>query len=145
MEITYHEHTGEQAQAEWPKVEPLAIRLLGQSAYSSRVKFHHQIHLLTAQVDEQIIGFKVGYLDRPGRFTSWLGGVDNAWRNQGIASELTRRQHIYVSSIQCPKIWTITASDNHPMLQLNLKHGFNVIGSYTNTKGRCKLILECIL
>ncbi|MFJ8517534.1 GNAT family N-acetyltransferase [Lysinibacillus xylanilyticus] len=48
---------------------------------------------LLAVENEDIIGFKIGYTHPDGIFYSWLGGVREKKRGQGIASQLMRRQH----------------------------------------------------
>ena len=41
----------------------------------------------------QLVGFKFGYATAPRRYYSWLGGVDEGYRRQGIALQLLENQH----------------------------------------------------
>ena len=143
MSLSYHSFYEDDARAIWPEVEPLAIAIFGADDFSERVNFHGGIFLVIARDEEgRVVGFKIGYRERPKRFVSWLGGVDATHRGRGIGDELMRRQHAHVASTGCPKIWTITSDAYPAMLRLNLRHGFRIIGSYTNSSGKTKLILE---
>ncbi|SFU99050.1 GNAT family N-acetyltransferase [Alicyclobacillus macrosporangiidus] len=95
-----------------------------------------------AVVTDKVVGYKIGYEDRTGRFYSWLGGVDPEFRRQGIASELMRRQHEWCRGHGYRVIRTHTKNKWRDMLILNIRHGFDVIGTYTDEKGQPKIILE---
>jgi predicted GNAT superfamily acetyltransferase len=98
--------------------------------------------ILFAVADGRVVGYKVGYEDRTDRFYSWLGGVHPAYRNRGIASELMRRQHAWCEQQGYSIIRTHTKNKWRNMLVLNIRHGFDIIGTYTDGKGEPKIILE---
>lgn len=54
---------------------------------------------LLAVENEDIIGFKIGYTHPDGIFYSWLGGVHEKKRGQGIASQLMRWQHEHLQAL----------------------------------------------
>ncbi len=145
MSPTYRTLLEHEARSVWSEVEPLAEALFGEDHYAERVAFQNGLCLVVAYADGRVVGFKVGYLDRPRRFTSWLGGVDPDWRGQGIGAQLMRLQHEHIGAIGCSRIWTITSDAYQPMIRLNLAHGFRIIGTYTNRSGVPKLILEKVL
>jgi len=89
-----------------------------------------------------VVGYKIGYEDRTNRFYSWLGGVDPELRGRGIASELMRRQHEWCRNHGYQTIRTHTKNKWRDMLILNIRHGFDIIGTYTDEKGEPKIILE---
>ncbi len=101
-------------------------------------------HILTnlAVSDSQIVGFKIGYRDSPYDFYSWLGGVDPEFRRRGIADELMVRQHRFAEKQGYKTVVTKTKNQFKAMLIVNLRHGFDIIGSYTDHKGEPKLILK---
>jgi predicted GNAT superfamily acetyltransferase len=98
--------------------------------------------ILLAVVDGRVVGYKVGYEERTNRFYSWLGGVHPEYRNRGIASELMRRQHAWCEQQGYSVIRTHTKNKWRNMLILNIRHGFDIIGTYTDGKGEPKIILE---
>ncbi|WP_258110091.1 GNAT family N-acetyltransferase [Alicyclobacillus sp. SP_1] len=98
--------------------------------------------ILVALDKDQVVGYKIGYQDRKTRFYSWLGGVYPEYRGQGIASELMLRQHEWCKSQGYTAIRTQTKNKWRDMLILNLRHGFDVVGTYTDEKGEPKIILE---
>jgi predicted GNAT superfamily acetyltransferase len=98
--------------------------------------------ILVATDNEQVVGYKIGYQDRKSRFYSWLGGVHPEHRRQGIASELMLRQHEWCKKQGYVVIRTQTKNQWRNMLILNLRHGFDVVGTYTDERGEPKIILE---
>lgn len=102
----------------------------------------HRFLVLVAIHDQVVIGYKVGYEDRTHRFYSWVGGVDPEYRKQGIASELMRRQHVWCTLNGYSLIRTQTKNKWRNMLILNLRHGFDIVGTFTDEKGEPKIILE---
>jgi predicted GNAT superfamily acetyltransferase len=95
-----------------------------------------------AKENERVVGFKLGYERKGKHFYSWLGGVDEAYRGQGIANELMKRQHEWCRENGFRTIRTHTKNKWKHMLILNLKHRFDVIGTYTDNRGEPKIILE---
>ncbi|MCL6625712.1 GNAT family N-acetyltransferase [Alicyclobacillus shizuokensis] len=98
--------------------------------------------ILLAVNQGEVVGYKVGYEDRTQRFYSWLGGVYPEYRGRGIASELMRRQHEWCRERGYRVIRTQTKNKWRDMLILNLRHGFDIVGTYTDEKGEPKIILE---
>jgi len=98
--------------------------------------------ILVAVDDGRVVGYKIGYQDRKSRFYSWLGGVYPECRGQGIASELMRRQHEWCKEQAYEVIRTQTKNKWRNMLILNLRHGMDIVGTYTDERGEPKIILE---
>lgn len=84
--------------------------------------------VLVVASDGQFVGFKLGYVKEPGVFYSWLGGVAVEARRRGLASGLMLAQHREVETQGIGVIETRCRAGNTPMLILNLRHGFNVVG-----------------
>ncbi|WP_219839071.1 GNAT family N-acetyltransferase [Paenibacillus sp. R14(2021)] len=101
-----------------------------------------QYLILVAIDNGRVIGYKIGYQDRKSRFYSWLGAVYPEYRSQGIASELMIRQHEWCKSQGYKVVRTQTKNKWRKMLILNIRHDFNIIGTYTDDKGETKIILE---
>lgn len=87
-----------------------------------------QKHLsLVAKVGSKAVACKIGY-DRfnDGSFYSWLGGVDPAFRKQGIAKALANNQEAWAreEGYQCIKFKTLNR--HKAMLIFALGHGFEI-------------------
>lgn len=95
-----------------------------------------------AMDDAKVIGYKIGYEQKDDSFYSWLGGVDETYRNYGIASKLMEKQHQFLREHGYKIVQTKTKNKWRNMLILNIKNGFDVIGTYTDEKGEPKIILE---
>ncbi|GAB2591414.1 GNAT family N-acetyltransferase [Spirosoma areae] len=87
------------------------------------------LQTLLATANGQVIGCKLGYERKSGHFYSWLGGVHPGARGQGIASELMRRQYDWCRQRGYHTIRTQTYNQWRDMLILNLRHGFDIIGT----------------
>ena len=81
----------------------------------------------------RLVGFKIGYAAAPQRYYSWLGGIAEGHRRQGIALGLMRDQHDWARTQAYHHIETGVLHNNSAMLSLNLKAGFRVTGTYTRT------------
>lgn len=101
-----------------------------------------KLHLAVAYVDGKAAGFKLGYEKDKWEFYSWLGGVLPEFRNLGIASALMRVQHEWCKASGYKRVSTKTQNRFREMFLLNLKSGFNVIGTHTSHEGGLKILLE---
>jgi predicted GNAT superfamily acetyltransferase len=107
-------------------------------------RFGEAKHLLInlAFDGEKLVGFKVGYQIDPTKFYSWLGGVDENYRKCGIAQELMKRQHDWCVEKSYKVVQTKTKNSFKPMLILNIKNGFDIVGVYHNSRNELKIVLE---
>ena len=110
--------------------------------FSERVKNREDLLLTVATAGDRVIGYKMGYRDESDRFYSWLGTVHADYRRQGVASKLMEWQHAWCKEHGYQTIRTKTKNKWRSMLLLNIKSGFDVIGTYTDDKGEPKIILE---
>ncbi len=100
------------------------------------------IYTLLAHLDGQVVGYKLGYMQRSYYFESWRGGVVESARRRGIATELQRRQHVWCKEQGFRILTTTTDGNNAPMLILNLQHGYAVVGSFLDRGKHLKVILQ---
>lgn len=89
-----------------------------------------------------MVGFKLGFGDRPGRFYSWLGGVAPEQRRRGVARALIRRQHLRCREAGYSCVRTHTTNGHRGMLLLNVQEGFDVIGTTSSARKGLRIVLE---
>jgi predicted GNAT superfamily acetyltransferase len=92
--------------------------------------------------NDKVVGFKIGYEQGKEEFYSWIGGVDSVYRQKGIGSTLMKMQHDWLKERGYQVVTTKTKNKWRNMLILNLRHGFDVIGTYTDEKGETKILLK---
>ncbi|QUG43735.1 GNAT family N-acetyltransferase [Psychrobacillus sp. INOP01] len=102
----------------------------------------HRLLVITAMSGTKVIGYKIGYALDDTKFYSWLGGVDTNFREFGIGTTLMEKQHQYLREKGYSVVQTKTMNKWRSMLILNIKNGYDVIDTYTDTKGLHKIILE---
>ena len=109
---------------------------------SSLFKKRQKILICFAFDAEHVIGFKVGFQEKPQYFESWRGGVLPQYRGKSIASELLRRQHKWCTTQKFTFIITTTNNQNIPMLIVNLRGGFEIVGTFINHRKIMKVMLQ---
>jgi GNAT superfamily N-acetyltransferase len=110
--------------------------------FYSTLNEQQKFHLALATVEDQPVGFKLGYQLDSVKFYSWLGGVLPEYRGLGIAADLMRFQHDWCKKAGYEKIQTKTQNRFRDMFILNLRHGFEVVDSYESKEGWYKIVLE---
>ena len=93
---------------------------------------------------DQVVGCKLGYAQKPGHFYSWLGCVSPSFRGQGIAAELMRQQHDWCKEQGYHTVRTHTYNQWRDMLVLNIRSGFAIIGTVQGARG-LMIVLEKVL
>ena len=95
-----------------------------------------------AYVDGVLVGYKIGFRERPGYFESWVGAVAPEHRGKGIATALMKAQHEWCAKSGFAIVSTVTTGDNRAMLIANLKAGFEVCGTFWDRHKILKVILQ---
>lgn len=114
-------------------------------AWDERLAGRQHILWTWAECDEtgDVIGFKVGYEDRPRRFYSWLGGVLPTREGEGIGSALMTAQHDWARAQGYKVVRTHTTNERKRMLALNVRYGFDVIGTvHPRRGGLLRIVME---
>lgn len=101
-----------------------------------------KVHLLIAKDGETLVGFKLGYEESPQIFYSWLGAVHPEWRGRGVGKALMKAQHEWALKQGYQRLKTKTLNRWKDMLLLNIRSGFEIVGTETRANGELKLILE---
>lgn len=116
--------------------------VFGEPLSPSKLQDRPQFLALLAIEHEQVVAFKFGYEVEQGIFYSWLGGVDPTYRRQGIAIQLMNMQHSILTSLGYEAVRTYSRNERKEMLIVNLKAGFDIVDTFTDHKGRHKIVLE---
>lgn len=98
--------------------------------------------LLLAWDGDDCLGFKAGYRRNESTFYSWLGGVLPEARGQGVARRLMLAQHEWVRAQGYGYVTTETYNRYREMLLLNIRTGFDVVGTQTTPNGETKILLR---
>lgn len=110
--------------------------------FEKRISESENLLTILANAKSRIVGFKIGYRIAPKKFYSWVGGVDENFRQKGIAAELMRRQHAWCVRNGFETVRTKTQNRFKPMLILNIKNGFDVIDLQKTAQNEIKIVLE---
>ncbi|MFD2933248.1 GNAT family N-acetyltransferase [Spirosoma flavum] len=102
------------------------------------------LYALLTIANGHVVGCKLGYERKPGHFYSWLGGVHPDFRSHGIATELMRQQHNWCRQQKYHAVRTQTYNRWRGMLLLNLRLGFDIIGTVQGKHGLA-IVLEKVL
>lgn len=111
-------------------------------AFARELNGFSSVYLCCAHDGQELIGYKVGRSNDPRTFESWNGGVMPSSREQGVGTELARRQEDWCREQGFLYLETETAYNNTPMLILNLRRGFHVAGTYWDREKNLKVILQ---
>lgn len=143
--ITYKLHEGE-LQFEFLKELKAIYSAVFKDAdlyfFIKRLAEKEDILIVVAYNHNEIIGFKIGYRYDATTFYSWVGGVLESFRKQGIGKQLANLQETNIKEKGYTKLRTKSMNRFKPMMILNLKNGFNIVKVYTNEKGQTKIVFE---
>jgi GNAT superfamily N-acetyltransferase len=110
--------------------------------FVARLKSQNGFYVSLAQIDAQVVGFKLGYQLDETCFYSWLGAVLEEHRGLGVGQALMTHQHQWCVEQGFKKVRTKTLGRYKEMLMFNLKNDFEVIGTEPTHEGPLKIILE---
>jgi len=109
---------------------------------SQALKERHKLLLCLALHEDQLVGFKLGFQERSYYFESWRGGVLPEYRGNGIAQALLQRQHAWCKEQGFRIVTTIAHNQNTPMLIVNLRGGFEIVGTFLDRRKMVKVMLQ---
>jgi GNAT superfamily N-acetyltransferase len=118
---------------------------MSRSKLDGTLKLHTKVLCSVAYDGSKMIGYKLGYGRDAGVFYSWLGGVHPDYQKLGVATELMLHQHEWCKIEGFKKVETRTRNEFVSMLRLNLKQGFQIVGTMAANSGSCKILMEKIL
>jgi predicted GNAT superfamily acetyltransferase len=143
--IEYLKIEGKLDAESFEKIAEFYVSLFGKfdvEEFGKRTAEGEDLLTIVALENEKIVGCKLGYKIAPEKFYSWLGGVDENYRNKKIAHELMKRQHSRCIEKGYEIVQTKTKNSFKPMLILNLKSGFDITAVERNSRNELKIVLE---
>ena len=113
--------------------------------YQKRLKDSSLI--LTGEIEEKVVGFKVGYNRyNDGSFYSWMGGVLLDYRRKDVASELAVFQEKWAIDNGYKSIKLKTRNKHESMLAFAIEAGFQILNYEPNKDiGEVRILMEKIL
>lgn len=97
-------------------VESLQARIADQPAL-----------VLVAQMNQQLVGVKVGYAKSDDEFYSWIGGVSPSGRGHGVAQALLEAQEGWVKAEGYKRLTVKSRNRFTAMLRLLLRNGYQIL------------------
>jgi len=110
--------------------------------FRQRIQEKEHVIICLCFYEKVLVGFKVGYHYNETTLYSWVGGVLENYRKNGIANQLTKLQHTWAKTEGYQKVRTKSMNRFKPMMILNLKNGFDIVKVYTNNTNQTKIIFE---
>ncbi len=97
--------------------------------------------ILMCRIENELVGFKVGFEQTPGTFYSWLGGVDPSFQRLGVATAMMNSMFDWCRSRGYTSVETKTTNTNRAMILLNVVSGFDVIDIKPDKNGVRKILM----
>lgn len=113
-----------------------------ETKFRQRLTGKTNIKLYCFYYADELAGFKLGYELDIFRYYSWLGGVDEKFRRLGVAEHLMQTQHDWAKSQKYKYIETKSENRHKGMIILNLKSGFDIIGTETSPSHQLKILFQ---
>lgn len=127
------------------RIHRLFEELFGETEQSELVESlgrRTTVMCILAREGVEIVGFKLGFEDEPGVYRSWTGAVSPRWQGRGVGVRLLDIQHSWCEENGYECIRTVGYNEYKEMLQLNLSHGFDVVGTRLAADGGLEILLE---
>lgn len=93
--------------------------------------------------EKELVGFKAGYALDETKYYSWLGAVSARFRKLGVAQALMQEQHAWAKTKNYKLMQTKSDNRHKAMMTLNLKAGFDIVGTeQTSLSPVLKILFE---
>jgi GNAT superfamily N-acetyltransferase len=97
-------------------------------SFHRRFRGRYNVLQLIARVDDQPVGFFLGFELKPSVFFAWFYGVLPAARRQGIASQLMDAVHDWARNNDYESIRFECHNQHRPMLHLAIALEYDIVG-----------------
>jgi GNAT superfamily N-acetyltransferase len=96
--------------------------------FRRRFQGRHNVSMLVALMEEQPVGFIVGFELMPTTYFSWLCGVLPDARRLGIATQLMQAQQSWAADHGYHLMRFECQNQHRPMLHVAIKEGYDLVG-----------------
>lgn len=114
-----------------PKIDEWDRPEAGRVEYCSNRIGDSKSIILGAYVDEEIIGYLIGY-ERDESFYCWLAAVDKRFRRNGILTEMMKLFENHAKELGYNKVTIKTVNNKREMLSYLVKNNWNFTEVITN-------------
>jgi GNAT superfamily N-acetyltransferase len=115
-------------------------------SFRRRFRGRYNVLQLVARVDDQPVGFFLGFELKPAVFFAWFYGVVPDRRRQGIASQLMDAVHSWAQQNDYESIRFECHNQHRPMLHLAIALGYDIVGiRWDPDRGDNLVIFEKVL
>ncbi len=106
-------------------------------------RFHgrYNASLFIAMLDDQDVGFSVGYELKPTTYYCWLCGVLPEARRLGVAAQLIEAQHAFAVDHSYTVMRFECQNQHRPMLHLAITEGYDLIGIRWDTSTVANVVI----
>jgi len=109
--------------------------------FMRRFQAKHNVSLLVAELEQQPVGFVVGFEVNPTTYLSWLCGVIPDARRAGVATQLIQAQLAWANENDYQIIRFECQNQHRPMLHLAISEGYDVVGIRCETASMANIVI----
>lgn len=99
-----------------------------QASFERRFLGRHNPLILAAQLDEEAVGFFLGFELKPTVFFAWLYGVLPDFCRQGIATQLHEAAQAWAKDNDYISVRMECHNQHRPMLHLAIEQQYDIVG-----------------
>ncbi len=111
--------------------------------FRRRFQGRHNVCSMVAVVEEQHVGFIIGFEMMPSTFFSWICGVVPDARRMSIATQLIRAQSAWAKDHDYSILRFECQNQHRPMLHVAISEGYDMVGvRYDTPTGNNVVIFE---
>jgi GNAT superfamily N-acetyltransferase len=96
--------------------------------FRRRFQGRHNVSMLVALVDDQPLGFIIGFETIPSTYFTWLCGVLPEHRRTGVATQLIQAQVGLANEHHYSTLRFECQNQHRPMLHVAITEGFDLVG-----------------
>ena len=101
----------------------------------------HNICIFVAMLDEQPVGFNIGFEVRPSTYYCWLCGVLSDARRLGIATQLMLAIAAFANDHEYQVLRFECQNQHRPMLHVAITEGYDLVGIRWDTSGANNVVI----
>lgn len=140
--IETYDHVSESLEKELYPLCEKTFPLFNIEKFKSRMKDKNKIKIFCLYIDSELAGFKIGYEKNIKTHYSWLGAVQEKYRRLGIAQTLMQTQHTWAKEHKYKYVETKSENKFKDMMILNLRSGFEIVGTESSPSHQTKILFR---